>query len=619
MPSRVKPYNTNQESWGMILRKSFQIPMNQRGYEWEDYEIDKYVNDILFVYEEDKYIERMGNIIILESNGNYEIYDGQQRTLTTALIIHSLGYLSNELKEENKSLLYASGITYKLSAYQTQIKNELNANYMPKITCVNPNDMKSLVNIFNDRVVSHLDYVYNIEEIEWEKMIDGNVTYKCKLCFENNCENEFTNKINFIKHIVKHHGYNEYNGQEYDSKLYNAFLYIYNKLKLISYTNDKLIELYKFILEHTDIQFYKCYDPVYVSRIFDRENNRGKAIKPLDLIKNSILVHIQDKKKIEVYDIWQELQKKEFTVYKKNGPKIYNIAIQIYNGMIKRTNSIEQEYETIYNNNNNSDVYSKITSLFEIIRKLHQIMDDISNDKFGRLINYKNNICLAWEGYMFCMLPIFYHKGSIDKKLIKLFTKWFYRNNFVVKTRNFNNLAYSNEFISITNEYLSDENKTYDYYKQLKQCLQKNKDELVLKDNFINNLAEKPLTSINATAILLFLETCITTDIHIVPLTYTLEHIYSQKNKDELTQSRLLNVIGNLTLLEGKNSDESKHKGNSSLKAKSYQDKKISYKTSSSQITKNILEHHKDKYFTEDDIIKRSKELAKMLEQYSNY
>ena len=75
--------------------------------------------------------------------------------------------------------------------------------------------------------------------------------------------------------------------------------------------------------------------------------------------------------------------------------------------------------------------------------------------------------------------------------------------------------------------------------------------------------------STNATHLLLFYETCINTDLQTVSLEYTLEHIYCQKEKANLSNQSLMNNIGNLTLIEGKNSDNG-HKGNSSLGSKSY-------------------------------------------------
>ena len=106
------------------------------------------------------------------------------------------------------------------------------------------------------------------------------------------------------------------------------------------------------------------------------------------------------------------------------------------------------------------------------------------------------------------------------------------------------------------------------------------------------------------------------TDVHTVPLSYTLEHIYPQKNKDQLQNENLLNNIGNLTLYEGKNSGNG-HKGNSSLGAKPYEVKKISYEGSSCLITRNVCKNFES--FEEEDIIERNIELVDLLNHYTNY
>ena len=120
----------------------------------------------------------------------------------------------------------------------------------------------------------------------------------------------------------------------------------------------------------------------------------------------------------------------------------------------------------------------------------------------------------------------------------------------------------------------------------------------------------------NATYLLLFLETCINTDLHIVSFELTLEHIYPKNDKEKLTNHTLINNIGNLTLLEGKNSDNH-HKGNSSLGKKTYDKKKISYKGSCSKITREIP--LKFDCFTEETIIERNNQIVKLLNHYTNY
>ena len=91
---RDKPH-ANQESWNTILSKNLTIPMNQREYSWEKDEVLKFLEDIFKIFEEDKYVEKMGSIINLKYNGENNIYDGQQRILTTILILKSVVYLKN--------------------------------------------------------------------------------------------------------------------------------------------------------------------------------------------------------------------------------------------------------------------------------------------------------------------------------------------------------------------------------------------------------------------------------------------------------------------------------------------------------------------------------------------
>ena len=52
-----------------------------------------------------------------------------------------------------------------------------------------------------------------------------------------------------------------------------------------------------------DIQYYECTDANYVSKIFDWENNRGKSVESLDVVKNLILSKIcNNDKKVKMYN-----------------------------------------------------------------------------------------------------------------------------------------------------------------------------------------------------------------------------------------------------------------------------------------------------------------------------
>ena len=597
---RIKPYTTNQESWNTILQKNLRIPMNQREYSWVLTEITKFLDDIFKIYEEDKYVEKMGSIINLNYNNGNDIYDGQQRILTTILILNVIGCLSEKLKNKINELLTIDTELDDLTLEQQKFKEEWNVNIIPKIYCINPYDMTGLVNIFNNKIKLWVKYIDNLDDIE---SFEEDEEYVCS-----NCTTKIGRKSDFIRHLKKTH---DYLHPDTSTKLHVAFIEIYNYFVLKKYDEKKLINLYKFILNDIDVQYYDCNDPEYVSRIFDWENNRGKAVETLDIIKNPILVKIPHEKKVEIYDKWELLKCKENNIYKKDfGQKIFDIAIQIYNNQIKRTINHEELFKPIIDS---EDTYKDIHTFFEIVVKLFEIMDKISEDKFGRLINNSPRICLNWEAYMWCLLPIFYKTNNINTNLIKLLTKWYFR-NIQSKNRSFNNLCYSNEFIKITNEVLK--NTDYDYYKDIEECLVKNKADNISDEIYALKMKDMNFKSTNATHLLMFLETCTNTDIQSVPLEYTLEHIYCQKDKTKLHNPSLMDNIGNLTLIEGKNSDNG-HKGNSSLGSKTYDKKVISYKGSSSIITRNIVDNYET--FTEETIIKRNNKIRELLNIHTNY
>ena len=152
MTSRSKPYTTNQETWKALLQKPLRIPMNQRQYSWGIDEITLFLNDMIDIFEKGIYIEKMGSIINLKYKNNNDIYDGQQRILTTNLILNVLGCLLPEIKEKNGQILTIDKFD-RPTEEQTILKEKYNVELIPKIYCINPYDMKALIDIFNNKIV----------------------------------------------------------------------------------------------------------------------------------------------------------------------------------------------------------------------------------------------------------------------------------------------------------------------------------------------------------------------------------------------------------------------------------------------------------------------------------
>lgn len=77
------------------------IPHYQRPYSWEEEQVRAIVDDIVEAWSKNKKAYLVGNLIFHQENNKLNIVDGQQRTITFALIFHVL----DALKTSNNSLV----------------------------------------------------------------------------------------------------------------------------------------------------------------------------------------------------------------------------------------------------------------------------------------------------------------------------------------------------------------------------------------------------------------------------------------------------------------------------------------------------------------------------------
>lgn len=82
-----------------IEKRKMVIPLYQREYTWKDEKIITLVNDIK------RYNKFLGNIILNEVEGHYEIVDGQQRITTCYLILACLFNTYKGKKRDQESLM----------------------------------------------------------------------------------------------------------------------------------------------------------------------------------------------------------------------------------------------------------------------------------------------------------------------------------------------------------------------------------------------------------------------------------------------------------------------------------------------------------------------------------
>jgi|WetSurMetagenome_2_1015567.scaffolds.fasta_scaffold05806_3 uncharacterized protein with ParB-like and HNH nuclease domain len=76
--------------------KKFNIPIYQRLYVWKDEQVKKLLEDTCSAFLENKPSCYLGNIIVVEKDGKYDLIDGQQRFTTLWLIAKEL---KNDLKQ----------------------------------------------------------------------------------------------------------------------------------------------------------------------------------------------------------------------------------------------------------------------------------------------------------------------------------------------------------------------------------------------------------------------------------------------------------------------------------------------------------------------------------------
>lgn len=611
MSSRNIPFHRKDSDWNTILTGNICIPMNQRQFEWKKENIIVFHRDMVSVFEEGKDVEWMGTIIQVRNGNQRDTWDGQQRTLVTALTLISIYKQYPQLETLLENILFANKLVKNTMSPQQKLLMDKGVRKIPRICAVNPWDNEALIKIANNEYECFTKWMDDSTCMDDDLLDDEVEVCRCK-----ECKTSFTRLEHLRRHLLKSHGYTSIDTSTKKSNIYTAYDCIYRNIQSLKYDDDKMTEFVQFILTDIFISLCECTDVTYVSKIFEWENNRGQRVVLLDIVKNNLLTIMPDDKKEECYDEWCNLFSVSNEQYKDFGKKIGHCAIQCLNQCFDKDKTEVDLYRIIIET---GDPYSEWKKFCNTCKRLHCIYDAIKADRYGRLMTTNNRVYVKFEGIHYLLLPIFYKLGY-DKRIVKLIVKWLMRNIAIPNTDGFDKLGYSVPFIKLANDVMQGD------VTDIQQCLQRIQGIFIQRadhrvkspETFVQCISETPIKQHVATYLLQFIETCECTDNVYPPLNNTLEHIVPQKQREHLPVHERTNIdkLGNLTLLEGANS-ENGHKGNSSLKDKPYATKRKQYGSSSIRITNELAKQYED--FSEEFIMKRTEDLARLLEKHTNY
>lgn len=213
-------------------QRKYRVPNYQRGYAWQDKQVNALWKDIFNIFNEDKSkrnksstnLHYMGVLAIDETKrGEYEIVDGQQRITTIIFLIKALIIRLKEFSSEDiceslsKKYIKSDKISYKFEYYKESGENEF---------------LK--------------EYVYNSVE-------------------------DFKEKIDNL----------------YKQNIYNSFNNLKRKVNNLS--QEEIKSIIDIVENRLVFNLYKNAQGIDVKKTFESMNNRGKELSKLELLKNRLI------------------------------------------------------------------------------------------------------------------------------------------------------------------------------------------------------------------------------------------------------------------------------------------------------------------------------------------
>ncbi len=177
---------------------TFEIPIYQRKYEWEEKHIEKLINDIVDNQDETYYLGIM--VVSKKKNNKLEIIDGQQRLTTLYFILSVLGLKTDNLEFEyrEKSTNFLKHINKMISLIKDNKKDETEEYMFDKLNFIimKINEYKDKEMIINQLkksvlIVTELDHnldlnhYFEIMNVRGEQLLQSDVVKSILMSYLN--------------------------------------------------------------------------------------------------------------------------------------------------------------------------------------------------------------------------------------------------------------------------------------------------------------------------------------------------------------------------------------------------------------------------------------------------
>lgn len=391
------------------------IPLNQRKFDWKPEEqVQEFWNDFRKILDGDNHYFGVLSFVVADDHINTSrpqksllvVTDGQQRLLTTSLLIAALRdvYFALDEEEEAKRI-------HKKFLLVTRVREEFQKLTVSNIDTYTFNQVVNCHSIRGKKINLIPDYDIKLEEGQHRNIVRN--------------ESEFINE-----------------------KIADSYTFFYNELVSDLCAKESIeekmdwLELIEKKLDETYVIWITSEDPDFLYTFFETLNNRGLKLNQMDIIRNKLLdivseivknemnkefspEEIKDEvtfKVREVSEMWDELVIKLTDLDITKYLKYYFMAAK---EKILSANKLPSEYERFFKGietyENLKEEVNKMINYSRIYYKFHNLSSSFQDIKISEMHIANINSFKQQAGYSFLMD---YYAEVEDEKRRSAITKY---------------------------------------------------------------------------------------------------------------------------------------------------------------------------------------------------